>query len=313
MHDGELEKIRNVGPSSERVIREVLASGVSAIVEAAIAQSAKRKDVERRRGLRDGFLSQSMAEWVLAAPIEGAIELGDYRGDFQMHSTFSDGDQTLEEIAQACLALGHGCAAVTDHSYGLPVAHGMSMESAARQHAGIDALNERYTGRFRLLKGVEANILPDGSLDLSESERKQFEMVVAAPHSGLRGAADQTARMVAAVSQRYVHILGHARGRRFNGRPGVTADWPRVFEAAARHGVAIEIDGSIERQDVDAGLAAQAHAAGCLIALDSDAHSPLELVFSRMAIAHARLAGIPAARVVNSWSNERLLDWIQAR
>ena len=308
-----LEKIRHVGPSSERVIREVLASGASAIVEAAIEHSRKRKDVERRRGLRDGFISQSMAEWVLAAPIESAIDLDDYRGDFQMHSTFSDGDQTLDEIVQACLALGHGCAAVTDHSYGLPVARGMSMESAARQHADIDVLNQRYAGRFRLFKGVEANILPDGSLDLSESERRQFEIVVAAPHSGLRGAGNQTARMVAAVSQPHVHILGHPRGRRFNQRTGVSADWPRVFEAAARHGVAIEIDGSIERQDVDAGLAAQARAAGCLIALDSDAHAPLELVFSRMAIAHARLAGIPAARVVNCWSDERLFGWSQAR
>ncbi len=309
LHEGTLEKIRYVGPSSERVIREVLESGTSATVAAAVSESARRADVERRRALRDGFLSQAVAEWLLAAPLDDAVDLADYRGDFQMHSSYSDGDQTLDEIVRACIALGYGCAAVTDHSYGLPVAHGMSMDAAARQHADIDALNEQYAGRFRLFKGVEANILPDGSLDLREDERRQFEIVVAAPHSGLRGTADQTGRMVAAVSQPHVHILGHPRGRRFNARAGVHADWPRVFDAAARHGVAIEIDGSIERQDVDASLAAQAIAAGCTIALDSDAHAPLELVFARMAIAHARLARIPAERVVNCWSDERIVEW----
>jgi histidinol phosphatase-like PHP family hydrolase len=309
LHDGALDKIRYIGPSSERVIREMLASGSSPTVAAAIERSGRRKDVERRREYRDGFLSQAVAEWLLATPLEGVIDLADYRGDFQMHSTFSDGDQTLDEIVHACMALGYSCAAVTDHSYGLPVARGMSMSAAARQHEEIDALNTRYAGRFRMYKGVEANILPDGTLDLTEEERRLFEIVVASPHSGLRGSADQTARMVAAVSLPHVHILGHPRGRRFNSRPGVSADWPRVFAAAARHGVAIEIDGSIERQDVDAGLAAQAVAAGCLIALDSDAHAPLELVFARMAIAHARLARIPPDRVVNCWSDERLAAW----
>ena len=309
VRDGALEKIRYVGPSSERIVHEVLQTGASATVAAAVRESARRADVERRRTLRDGFLSQAVAEWLLAAPLDGAVDLADYRGDFQMHSSYSDGDQTLDEIVRACLALGYGCAAVTDHSYGLPVAHGMSMEAAARQHAEIDALNARYAKRFRLFKGVEANILPDGSLDLQEDERRLFEIVVAAPHSGLRGTADQTSRMVAAVSQPHVHILGHPRGRRFNARGGVHADWPRVFDAAARHGVAIEIDGSIERQDVDAGLAARAVAAGCTIALDSDAHAPLELVFARMAIAHARLARIPPDRVVNCWSDARILEW----
>jgi histidinol phosphatase-like PHP family hydrolase len=309
LHDGTLEKIRYVGPSSERVILEILGAGTSPTVTAAVERSGKRTEVERRRGLRDGFLSQSVAEWLLAARLDGVIDLADYRGDFQMHSVFSDGDQTLDEIVRACMALGYTCAAITDHSYGLPVARGMSMEAAARQHEEIDALNAQFAGRFRMYKGVEANILPDGSLDLSEEERRRFEIVVASPHSGLRSASDQTDRMIAAVSLPHVHILGHPRGRKFNARPGVTADWSRVFAAAARHGVAIEIDGSIERQDVDAGLAAQAVAAGCLIALDSDAHAPLELVFARMAIAHARLARIPPGPVVNCWTDAQLEAW----
>lgn len=313
IHDGALEKIRYVGPSSERVIREVLATGSSPAVELAIEQSGREKDVAKRRALRSGFLSQAAAEWLLAAPLDGVVSLEDYRGDFQVHSTYSDGGQSLDEFVRASLALGHTCGAVTDHSYGLPVAGGMSMDAATRQHAEIDELNARYARRFRLFKGVEANILPDGGIDLSEDERRSFEIVVAAPHSALRSTTDQTARMVAAVSQPHVHVLGHPRGRRFNTRAGVVADWPRVFDVAARHGVAIEIDGSIERQDLDAGLAAQALAAGCTLALDSDAHSPVELTFSRMAIAHARLAGIPASRVVNCWSDDALLEWLHRR
>ena len=105
-----------------------------------------------------------------------------------------------------------------------------------------------------------------------------------------------------------VHILGHPRGRMYGSRPGVTADWDQVFEAAARANVAIEIDGDPSRQDLDYDLARRAVAAGCLFALDSDAHSTRELRYAETAIAHARLAGVPADRVVNCWPVERLLD-----
>jgi putative hydrolase len=115
--------------------------------------------------------------------------------------------------------------------------------------------------------------------------------------------------MVAAVTQPGVHILGHPRGRMFGSRPGVTADWDRVFAAAADSGVAVEIDGDPSRQDIDFALAAQAVKAGCLMALDSDAHSGRELIYAETAIAHARLAGIPKSRVINTWPVARLLEW----
>ena len=116
--------------------------------------------------------------------------------------------------------------------------------------------------------------------------------------------------MVGAVSHPFVDILGHPRGRRYDVRPGVSADWREVFAAAAERGVAIEIDGYPDRQDVDWTLAAAALDAGCLFALDSDAHATEELLFSRMAVAHARLAGIPPERVINCWSDERLEEWM---
>ena len=139
---------------------------------------------------------------------------------------------------------------------------------------------------------------------------RQFEFVVASPHSALRKSIDQTARMVGAVSQPGVAILGHPQGRVFNVRLGVLArTGATVFEVAARRQVAIEIDGSWARQDVPYELAAQALEHGCIFALDSDAHSHPELDFADIAIAHAKLAGIPQARIVNYWPEKKFLEW----
>jgi len=206
------------------------------------------------------------------------------------------------------MELGHGCLGITDHSYGLPIAGGVSMSDITRQHKEIDSLNSRFEGKFRVFKGIEANILADGELDLQPSERAVFEFVVASPHSVLRRAHDQTARMIAAVRAPGVAILGHPRGRMFNSRPGVAAEWPRIFEEAAKRRVAIELDGNWHRQDIDYELARHALEAGCIFALDSDAHSVGELRFTEYAIAHARLAGIPKERVINCWTNEELND-----
>jgi len=138
-------------------------------------------------------------------------------------------------------------------------------------------------------------------------ELARLEIVVAAPHSALRTDADQTARLLGAISTPGVNILGHPRGRMYGSRPGVSADWAAVFAAAARTNVAIEIDGDPARQDIDYLLARDAVKSGCLFALDSDAHDTPELAYAETAIAHARLAGVPASRVVNCWPLERLL------
>lgn len=311
---GGIREIPFVGPASARIVEEYIETGGSPTVASAVARSGDASRVEAARGMRGGFLSEHAMRQALAAPAaDSVVSPGVFRGDFQMHSTWSDGGESLETMIEACLGLGHSCLGITDHSYGLPVARGMSMDAVTRQHEQIDALNHAFAGRFRVFKGIEANILADGSLDLQPDERRRFEFVVASPHSLLRRPEDQTARMLAVVRSQSVAVLGHPRGRIFNTRAGVQADWQRVFAAAAERGVALEIDGNWHRQDLDYRLAAQALAEGCLFALDSDAHSPRELRFTQYSIAHARLAGIPADRVINCWSDDRLAEWMAAR
>jgi putative hydrolase len=311
--DGTLRKIASIGPSSTRIILELLQTGTSATVEQAIAGDTRVPEIDRRKGAREHFLTASEVAAALADPSLGGPTLEDYRGDLQLHSTFSDGRQTLAQIVETGLARGYLYCGITDHSYGLKIAHGVSMADLARQHREIDELNRRSRGRFRLIKGIEANIRADGSVDMLPDELSQLEIVVAAPHSGLRSSDDQTRRMVNAVKTPGVHILGHPRGRKYGVRPGVTAKWDRVFEAAARSGIAIEIDGDPRRQDIDHHLAKRALDAGCLFALDSDAHATAELAFAETAIAHARLAGIPRERIVNCWPVDRLMDWLATR
>jgi histidinol phosphatase-like PHP family hydrolase len=308
--DGTLPRISGIGPGSTRIIREVLESGTSPTVEKAVEASARRDDVLRRRTLRRAFLSRARVREVLADPHLGGPTLDAYGGDLQMHSEWSDGVPTVDAIAEACIARGYRFAAVTDHSHGLRIAGGMSMEEAAEQRGAIARVNARHGARFRLLQGVEANIDATGGLDLSEAEAATFDLVLAAPHSKLRIAGDQTPRMMAALAHPKVRILAHPRGRISGTRAGVVADWDAVFAAAASRGIAIELDGDPARQDLDYTLARGALAAGCLFALDSDAHTIDQLAYAETAIAHARLAGIPPDRIVNCWPLDRLVAWL---
>lgn len=308
--DGPLPRIPGIGPASARVVHEVLQTGGSPTVERAIANSPRQADVERRRALRQHFLSRAAVLRILQAPDDGGPRPEHYRGDLQMHSEWSDGQASVSEMATACRARGYTYSAITDHSYGLKIAGGMSMADAAEQRRAIDAVNRTCGAEFRLLQGVEANIGADGQLDLTADEAARFDVVLAAPHSQLRRLEDQTARMVAAVVHPHVRVLAHPRGRMSGSRAGVLADWDAVFAAAATAGVAIEIDGDPSRQDLDFILAGRALAAKCLFALDSDAHSPGQLTYADTALAHARLAGIPRDRIVNCWPLERLLAWL---
>jgi putative hydrolase len=311
---GALRDVEFVGPASARIITEVVQQGRSPTVDEAIAKTTRASQVASRRHFRAAYLSHFAMQQALSARLgKEVVSRSSYRGDFQMHSTWSDGGESIATMASACMELGQTCMGVTDHSYGLPIARGISMTDAAAQHREIDSVNEQLGGRFRVFKGIEANILADGNLDLQPSERSMFEFVVASPHSQLRRSEDQTSRMLVAVKGTGVTILGHPRGRVFNTRPGVSADWPRVFAEAASRRVAIELDGSWHRQDIDFELARHALDAGCIFALDSDAHSVGELRFSEYAIAHARLARIPASRVINCWSDDALDEWMKER
>jgi histidinol phosphatase-like PHP family hydrolase len=311
VRSGAAADVPYIGPASLRVLEELILQGSTATVDAAVAASTRRAEIERRRRMREGFISHYVMQQAHTLPLPASIVgAAQFRGDFQMHSTWSDGAERIATMAEACLGLGHTCMGITDHSHGLPVARGMSMDAARRQGQEIDRLNERYRGRFRIFKGIEANIRGDGSLDLTREERQAFEFVVASPHALLRRDEDQTARMLAAVRASGVAMLGHPRGRMYNTRPGVTADWRRVFEAAAERDVAIELDGNWHRQDIDWRLARVALDAGCLFALDSDAHDTQAFIYTDTAIAHARLAGIPASHVINCWDLPKLIDWL---
>ncbi|HEX5215526.1 MAG TPA: PHP domain-containing protein [Vicinamibacterales bacterium] len=308
--DGAWPKIPGLGPASMRVVAEVVATGESPTVERAVAGSGKQIDIDRRRSLRQRFLSRAEVLRVLSDPAIDGIERSAYRADFQMHSEWSDGAVPLSVLARACAARGYTHSAITDHAKGLPIAGGLSMASVAAQHEEIDRLNAEHSD-FYVLKGIEANISADGALDLDDEERAAFDLVLAAPHSKLRIAADQTDRLLRVLDTPNVHILAHPRGRIMGTRAGVMADWDRVFARAAERLVAIEIDGDPARQDLDYELAARARVAGCIFALDSDAHAPDQLVYAETAIAHARLAGIPASRIVNCWPLEKLRAWMR--
>jgi len=304
----EKSSLPDIGKTALRVIREVLATGTSETVSRAIDAGTQVAAVEARRARREGFLSLAIARQVLGASGSKAVGLKDYRGDFQMHSQWSDGSRSIAEMAIACADRGYAHIAITDHTDGLKIARGLSAAGLTAQHREIDEINAATEGQFRVIKGIEANVLADGSLDVPRSAH--CELVLAAPHSKLDSDDDQTSRLVKAVSTPGVHILAHPSGRKFGKRDGVRANWSTVFAAAATHDVAIEVDGDPSRQDLSYSLIRQAHQAGCLIALDSDAHDTDELVFAEIALAHARLAGIPAARVINTWPTQKLMGWL---
>jgi len=201
---GSLPKIPHVGPRSTQVILEVLATGRSDTVDRAVAASGKSANIQRRRSLRTNFLSRAEVLRVLGTPRD-AVARTDYRGDLQMHSTWSDGSATIAALASAAMARGYDYIAVTDHSKGLPIAGGLSPASVAAQHIEIDQFNQSLGGRFRVLKGLEANILADGSLDVDADERRGLDVVLAAPHSKLRSTDDQTDRLIRAIQTPGVH------------------------------------------------------------------------------------------------------------
>jgi histidinol phosphatase-like PHP family hydrolase len=309
---GPLPRIPGVGPSSLRVVEEVLKSGTSATVAGAVAASGKQADIDRRRGLRAQFFSRAEVVRILGDQTIGGVSPSDCRADFQMHSEWSDGAVPLSVLARACADRGYTHMAVTDHAQGLRIARGMSMADAVRQHREIDDLNAKHP-EFSILKGLEANLGADGTLDFPDEDLARFDLVLAAPHAQLRIADDQTPRLLRALETPNVHILAHPRGRKMGARAGIVADWDAVFARAAKQRIAIEIDGDPMRQDLDWTMATRALEAGCLFALDSDAHAPDQLIYAETAIAHARLAGIPANRIVNCWPLAMLRKWARER
>ncbi len=237
------------------------------------------------------------------------------RGDLHSHSDWSDGGSPIEEMAFTAIELGHDYLVLTDHSPRLRIAHGLSAERLTRQLGVVDAVNDHLAGTgFTLLKGIEVDILDDGSLDQSDELLDRLDLRVASVHSKLAmDARAMTRRMVSAIRNPRTNVLGHCTGRLVTGGRGTRAqsefDARAVFEAAVEHDVAIEINARPERRDPPTRLLELARDVGCVFSIDSDAHAPGQLDFLVLGCARAEAAGIDADRIVNTWPQERLLDW----
>jgi putative hydrolase len=246
--------------------------------------------------------------------VGGAAVRGALRGDLHSHSDWSDGGSPIEEMAMTAVELGHEYLVLTDHSPRLTVANGLTAARLTQQLEVVAAVDDALGEGFRLLRGIEVDILDDGALDQTEEMLGRLDVVVASVHSKLKmDAAAMTRRMVAAVGHPETNVLGHCTGRLVTGGRGTRAqssfDPAAVFEACAEHGVAVEINSRPERRDPPDDLVATALAAGCVFSIDSDAHAPGQLDFLAYGAERAEQLGVPLERIVNSWPLDRLLDW----
>lgn len=260
--------------------------------------------------LREG---RGEVEAAARGELSDLLQPGDLQGDLHTHTRWSDGLATAAEMAAGARALGHAYLAVTDHSQSLRVARGLTPAQLAAQGAEIDALNAAgRDGAPTLLKGVEVDILKDGSLDLPDAALAELDVVVASVHSHLNlDAAAMTNRLEQAVKNPHVDIIGHPTGRRLGHRDPYPLDLERILELAARTGTALEINASPARLDLDGDLARLARACGVRFAIGSDAHSPDELAGLGWGVGQARRGGLTAADVVNAWPLDELRRWLR--
>ncbi|HET6353983.1 PHP domain-containing protein [Streptomyces sp.] len=286
-----LEAVKGIGPKTAGVVREALAGEVPAYL--------RRLEDEASAPLADG----------------GTDLRALLRGDCHLHSDWSDGGSPIEAMGRAAITLGHEWAVLTDHSPRLTVASGLSAERLREQLEVVAELNARWAP-FRLLTGIECDILSDGSLDQEPELLDQLDLVVVSVHSELRmESAPMTRRMVKAVQNPLADVLGHCTGRLVSERrrPESQFDAEEVFAACAAHGTAVEINSRPERRDPPRRLLRQAVAAGAFFSVDSDAHAPGQLDWQIIGCARAEECEVPAERVINTWRAEDLLDWTASR
>ena len=263
--------------------------------------------VPQRPEVRRQFLTLTDAR---AALKERPSWLAGIRGDLQMHTTWSDGDASVDAMADAAVQRGYKYIAITDHTKGLKIAGGINEEDVRRQGEEIARVNERLrnTG-LRVLRSVELNINPRGEGDMDSACLRELDIVLGCFHSSLRTTQDQTARYVAALRNPDVNILGHPRGRVYNYRLGLAADWPRVFGVAAELDKAVEIDGYPDRQDLNLNLVRLAKQAGCRISLGTDSHGAAQLRFMEYSAASVLMASVPREKILNFMPRDNLLKW----
>jgi len=263
--------------------------------------------------LRSGFMARADALRIVAG---GQGWSSAVRCDLQMHTLSSDGHASLEAMARRCLELGYSHMAVTDHSEGLRIAHGMDATTRAAQATEVRDLNALLAAEghpFRVLHGLEMNVDPEGGGDTDPDVLAGLDIVLGAFHSKLRLPEDQTDRYIRALHNPTVDVLAHPRGRMYDRRLGLTARWDEVFEAAAELGVALEVDAYPDRQDLDVELLRLAARHEVWVAVDTDAHHPVDLDAMPLGIAALIVAGIPRERVINTLAHDALVEWVAAR
>jgi putative hydrolase len=283
---GKLTDLAGIGPTTGKVIAEALDGGTPA------------------------YLAELEEETVLPVG-EGAAVRAALRGDCHTHSTWSDGGAPIEKMARTAIALGHEYMVLTDHSPRLTVAHGLTAERLRAQLDEVDRLNEELAP-FRILTGIEVDILPDGELDQREDLLARLDVVVASVHSKLRmERAEMTRRMVSAVAGPHVDILGHCTGRKLvgRGRPPSVFDAEVVFAACAQFDTALEINCRPERQDPPDDLVELALDWGLRFAVDTDAHAPGQMEWQVYGCDKAARHGIDPDRIVNTMAADDLVAW----
>ncbi len=283
---GTLTALDGIGPSTGAVISDAVAGRPCAYLE---------------RLEQDTRIDVGSGGEVLAA----------LKGDCHTHSTWSDGGAPIEAMARAAMALDHEYLVVTDHSPRLTIAHGLSPERLSEQLVEIERLNEQLAP-FRILTGMEVDILVDGELDLSDDLLGRLDVVVASVHSKLSMPRDEmTRRMVRAVANPQVDILGHCTGRKVvgRGRAPSSFDAELVFTACAQFDTAVEINCRPERQDPPEQLLSLALQAGCYVSIDTDAHAPGQLEWLPYGADKAARCRVPIDRIINTRSGDDLLAW----
>jgi histidinol phosphatase-like PHP family hydrolase len=281
-----------------RPLTELRAVGpwVAARIEAWLEDPPATEPDETRRG----FLTYAEVRRTLDAdPSWEATPCA----DLQMHTTWSDGSLPPEEMVAASKSLGRPFVAITDHSQTLTIANGMTPEQLSEQGRAIDAMNRGFEDdgdAFRVLRSMEVDVFPDGTLDMNDDSLASLDLVLGALHSALRLKDDQTERYLTALRQPRLHVLAHPKARMYGRRVGTVADWRRVFAEAASLGKALELDATVWRQDLNVELATLARGEGGeWVSIGSDAHAARELARLPFGMATAALAGLPRERILN--------------
>lgn len=312
----ELKKTKAPGAEKSKARKKALQGADDISAEMRIACKTE-EDVYRALGLP--FIPPEIREdsgeieAAMAGKLPHLVELSDIRGDLHCHSDYSDGAATLEELAAAGKARGYSYILVSDHSQSLRVANGLSPERLERQLDEIDNINEKTRG-FRLLKGSEIDILPDGSLDIREDLLERLDMAIIAIHSHFKMKSDaMTRRIVSAMQNPHAHILAHPTGRLIGTRESYEVDMREVISAAARTATAIEINAHPARLDLDSGNCRLAASAGVMIAIGTDAHMIAELDHMLYGIGTARRGWLSKTNILNTLSLKELLSAIKKK